>query len=201
MSSCLNQDLQDETMSRIYKQEKLNINLDELTYKINGCAMKVHNTLGNGFQEIIYQRCLAIELDKSGISFVREQEHTIYYEGIEVGTRRADFIIEDTVVVELKALINLEDVHLAQAKNYVVAYNKSIGLLINFGSTSLQFKKVYNPKYNDHQIKKSSNFSIRKSENPNKMSESGLNELMDDRITSGTEILQSSNPVNPDSDK
>lgn len=132
--------------------------LDELTYKINGCAMKVHNTLGNGFQEVIYQRCLAIELEHTGISFVREQQHTIYYEEIEVGTRRADFIVEECVVVELKALINLEDVHLAQAKNYVVAYDKPIGLLINFGARSLQFKKVYNPKYQDagnHEILKS----------------------------------------------
>ncbi len=109
--------------------------------------MKVHNTLGNGFQEVIYQRCLAIELEKAGISFVREKEHTIYYEGIEVGTRRADFVVEDSVIVELKALVNLEDVHLAQAKNYVVAYDKPVGLLINFGSKSLQFKKIYNPKF------------------------------------------------------
>lgn len=122
--------------------------LDEITYKINGCAMKVHNTLGNGFQEVIYQRCLAIELEKAGLSFAREKEHTIYYEGIDVGTRRADFVVEDCVIVELKALINLEDVHLAQAKNYVVAYDFPIGLLINFGAISLQFKKVFNKKYN-----------------------------------------------------
>jgi GxxExxY protein len=134
------------------------MNLDELTYKINGCAMKVHNTLGNGFQEVIYQRCLAIELDKANISYQREQEHDIYYDEIQVGTRRADFVVEDKVIVELKALINLEDVHLAQAKNYVVAYDKPIGLLINFGSKSLQFKKVFNPKYNTQnpQIHKSS---------------------------------------------
>ena len=113
--------------------------------------MKVHNTLGNGFQEVIYQRCLAIELERVGISFAREQEHTIYYDGIEVGTRRADFVIEDSVIVELKALVNLEDVHLAQAKNYVVAYDKPIGLLINFGGKSLQFKKVFNPQYNNNQ--------------------------------------------------
>ena len=106
--------------------------LDEVTYKINGCAMKVHNTLGNGFQEVIYQRCLAIELEKAGLSFAREVEQTIYYEDKEVGTRRADFIVESKVIVELKALINLEDVHLAQAKNYVVAYDFPIGLLINF---------------------------------------------------------------------
>ncbi|NND07920.1 MAG: GxxExxY protein [Saprospiraceae bacterium] len=125
------------------------MNLDNLTYKINGCAMKVHRTLGNGFQEVIYQRCLAIEMKRAGISFSREKEHDIHYEGVRVGTRRADFVIEDQVIVELKALINLEDVHLAQAKNYVVAYDKPIGLLINFGALSLQFKKVFNPKYRD----------------------------------------------------
>jgi len=122
--------------------------LDEITYQINGCAMKVHNTLGNGFQEVIYQRCLAIELRKAGLNFGREIEQTIFYEGIEVGTRRADFIVENQVIVELKAVINLEDVHLAQAKNYVVAYDFKIGLLINFGAVSLQFKKVSNSKYN-----------------------------------------------------
>ena len=94
---------------------------DEITYKINGCAMKVHNFLGNGFQEVIYQRCLAIELEKANLTFAREIEQTILYEGIDVGTRRADFIVEKEIVVELKALINLEDVHLAQAKNYLVA--------------------------------------------------------------------------------
>ena len=121
--------------------------LDELTYKINGCAMKVHNTLGNGFQEVIYQRCLAIELERAGLGYGREVDQVIYYEGIDVGTRRADFIVEGQVIVELKAVINLEDVHLAQAKNYVVAYDFPIGLLINFGSTSLQFKKIFHPKY------------------------------------------------------
>jgi GxxExxY protein len=122
--------------------------LNEHTYKINGCAMKVHNTLGNGFQEVIYQRCLAIEFRKAGLVFEREKEHVIFYEGEDVGTRRADFIVEGKVMVELKALITLEDVHLAQAKNYVVAYDLPIGLLINFGGISLQFKKVFNPKYN-----------------------------------------------------
>lgn len=121
---------------------------DELTYTIIGCAMKVHNTLGNGFQEVIYQRCLAIELGRAGLGFGREVEQTIYYEGIEVGTRRADFIVEGKVVVELKALIALEDVHLAQAKNYVVAYDFAKGLLINFGARSLEYKLVFNPKYN-----------------------------------------------------
>ena len=109
--------------------------------------MKVHNKLGPGFQEVIYQRCLAIELERTGLEFEREKEHTIYYDGIDVGTRRADFVVENKVVVELKALVNLEDVHLAQAKNYVVAYDFPLGLLINFGSQSLQHKLLFNPKY------------------------------------------------------
>jgi GxxExxY protein len=117
---------------------------NDLTYKIIGCAMKVHNTMGPGFQEVIYQRCLAIELERSGLSFVREQEQTVYYDGIEVGTRRADFVVENQVVVELKALVHLEDVHLAQAKNYTVAYDFPLGLLINFGGKSLEHKLVFN---------------------------------------------------------
>jgi len=120
---------------------------DELSYKVIGCAMKVYNTLGPGFQEVIYQRYLAIELERAGFSFTREQEHTIYYEDIEVGTRRADFVVENQIVVELKALTKLEDVHLAQAKNYVVAYDFHRGLLINFGGRSLEYKLLFNPKY------------------------------------------------------
>ncbi|NNE14986.1 MAG: GxxExxY protein, partial [Saprospiraceae bacterium] len=89
------------------------MDLNRITYKINGCAMKVHNTLGNGFQEVIYQRCLAIEFEAEGLSFAREQNQTIYYDGVDVGTRRADFIVEGHVIVEIKAVINLEDVHLA----------------------------------------------------------------------------------------
>lgn len=116
---------------------------DDLTYKIIGCAMKVHSTLGNGFQEVIYQRCLAIELEKQSINYEREKEMPIFYEGIEVGTRRADFIVEEKVMVELKAIIQLEDVHLAQGLNYLSAYNLEKGLLINFGSTSLQVKRLY----------------------------------------------------------
>jgi GxxExxY protein len=118
----------------------------ELTEKIIGCAMKVHATLGNGFQEVIYQRCMAIEMQKLGLGFARELEMTLYYDGIDVGTRRVDFFVEDVIMVELKAIINLEDVHLAQAMNYVEAYKMEIGLLINFGSRSLQFKRVHNNK-------------------------------------------------------
>jgi GxxExxY protein len=109
--------------------------------------MKIHNILGNGFQEVIYQRCLNIELKRTGLQFGREVEQNIFYEGIQVGTRRADFTVEGKVIVELKAVINLENVHLAQAKNYVVAYNFPVGLLINFGGTSLQYKKVFNSRY------------------------------------------------------
>ena len=119
--------------------------MDELTYKVIGCAMKVHQYLGNGFQEVIYQRCLAIELEISEVPFAREAEQIIYYRDRQVGSRRADFVINEKILVELKALTLLEDVHLAQAKNYVVAYDFPIGLLINFGATSLQYKKVFNP--------------------------------------------------------
>ncbi len=125
---------------------------DKLTFDIIGCAMKVHNTLGNGFQEVIYQRCLAIELTRAGYEFKREIEQAIYYEGKHVGTRRADFVVEDKVIVELKALINLEAVHLAQAKNYVVAYRFEKGLLINFGATSLQYKLIFNPTLNSDNL-------------------------------------------------
>jgi len=121
---------------------------DELTYMVIGCAMKVHNTLGPGFQEIIYQRCLEIELNKANLENKREQNQPIYYDGQHVGTRRADFVVEGRLVVEIKALVNLEDVHLAQAKNYVVAYDFPLGLLINFGSQSMQHKLMFNPKYN-----------------------------------------------------
>jgi len=124
---------------------------DKLTYDIIGCAMKVHNAMGPGFQEVIYQRCLAIELDRAGLPFERELEQTVYYENIEVGTRRADFVVAGRAVVELKALVNLEDVHIAQAKNYTVAYGFPLGLLLNFGSQSLQYKLLFNPKYQNCQ--------------------------------------------------
>ncbi len=121
---------------------------DKLTYQIIGCAMEVHKALGNGFQEVIYQRCLAIELDRARLSFGREVEQPIFYRGVEIGTRRADFIVANRVVVELKALTALEDVHIAQAKNYVVAYNFEIGLLINFGAIRLEYKRIFNDKKN-----------------------------------------------------
>jgi GxxExxY protein len=118
----------------------------EITHKIIGAAMKVHSTLGNGFQEVIYQRALAIEMRKQRLSFQRELEMPIYYDGEEIGTRRVDFLVEDKVMVELKALAKLEDVHLAQAINYLEAYGLEVGLLLNFGAISLEYRRVVNSK-------------------------------------------------------
>lgn len=112
--------------------------------------MKVHKHLGNGFQEVVYQRALAIEMQMQGIEFSREHEMTLQYKGHDVGSRRVDFFVENKIMVEIKAIINLEDVHLAQAMNYVEAYDLEIGLLINFGAKSLQHKRVDNNKVLNH---------------------------------------------------
>jgi GxxExxY protein len=119
----------------------------EITEKIIGSAMKVHATIGNGFQEVIYQRALEIEMEENGLKFAREFSMPIYYKGRNIGERRVDFFVEEKIMVELKAIIQLEKVHLAQAKNYLEAYNMQVGLLINFGSTSLEFKRLENAKY------------------------------------------------------
>lgn len=119
----------------------------ELTAKIIGCAMEVHRVLGNGFQEVIYQRAFAIEFTKNDIEYSREHEMEINYKGEFIGLRRVDFFVEGRVMVELKAVIQLEDVHLAQAINYLEAYGLPIGLLINFGNTSLQFKRLMKSKF------------------------------------------------------
>ena len=119
----------------------------ELTGKIIGCAMEVHRILGNGFQEVIYQRAMEIEMAKQSISFKREFEMPIYYKMEQIGTRRVDFLVDEKISVELKAIIKLEDVHYAQAINYLEAYNLEIGLLINFGETSLNFNRLTNKKF------------------------------------------------------
>jgi len=119
----------------------------ELTSKIIGCAMAIHRALGNGFQEVIYQRALEIELADNGIAFSREHDMPVYYKNQQIGTRRVDFLIENVVSVELKAIIKLEDVHFAQAINYLEAYDLEVGLLINFGSKSLEFKRLLNSKF------------------------------------------------------
>jgi len=119
----------------------------ELTGKIIGCAMEAHKILGNGFQEVIYQRALAYEFELQGISYVRELEMDVFYKGRLVGTRRVDFLVEDKISTELKAVIITDPVHLAQAINYLEAYNLEVGLLINFGSTSLEFHRLRNKKF------------------------------------------------------
>ena len=119
----------------------------ELTGRIIGCAMEVHRKLGNGFQEVIYQRALQIELQLADIHFQRDYEMPIFYREQHIGTRRVDFLVEEVISVELKAITKLEDVHFAQAINYLEAYNLEIGLLINFGETSLTFKRLANKKY------------------------------------------------------
>jgi GxxExxY protein len=124
----------------------------ELTSQIIGCAMTVHKALGNGFQEVIYQRALVIEMRREGISFDREFEMFIHYRDIKIGTRRVDFLVQDVISVEIKAVTKLEDVHFAQAINYLEAYNLEVGLLINFGQTSLTFKRFTNKKFKPSEL-------------------------------------------------
>lgn len=126
--------------------------LSDLTGRIIGCAMEVHRIIGNGFQEVIYQRALAIEMAQNKISFSREHEMDIYYKGQRIGLRRVDFFVEGKIMLELKAVVQLDDMHLAQAINYLEIYGLDIGLLINFGNRSLQFKRVMKPKSKNHSI-------------------------------------------------
>ena len=114
----------------------------EITEKIIGSAMKVHAALGNGFQEVIYQRALEIEMEESALKFLREFSMPVYYRARQIGERRVDFFVEEKIMVEIKAITQLENVHLAQAKNYLEAFNLQVGLLVNFGAKSLQFKRI-----------------------------------------------------------
>jgi GxxExxY protein len=116
----------------------------DITEKIIGCAMKVHGKMRSGYVEAVYQKCLSIEFEKSGLHFQMEVDHPIYYEGIIVGRRRVDFLIDDKIVVELKALSEFTNAHIAQALNYLETHQLEIGLLINFGAKSLQFKRLIN---------------------------------------------------------
>jgi len=120
---------------------------DRITREIIGCAMEVHSIIGNGFQEVVYQRALSVEMKLRNIIHCREFEMPLSYKGIDVGKRRVDFLVANEISVEIKAVINLEDVHFAQAINYLEAYNLQTGLLINFGAKSLQFKRLFNKKY------------------------------------------------------
>ena len=119
----------------------------DLTHKIIGCAMEVHRELGNGFQEVIYQRALAYEMELQGISFIREFVMPVFYKDRQLGTRRVDFFVEDVISLELKARVELDDADLNQGLNYLEVYNLEIGLLINFGGKSLEFKRLLNRKY------------------------------------------------------
>jgi GxxExxY protein len=123
---------------------------DKITHAIIGCAMEVHRILGNGFQEVVYQRALSVEMQLQNIEHQREYEMPLFYKGTDVGQRRVDFLIANEISVEIKAIVNLEDVHFAQAINYLEAYNLQTGLLINFGSNSLQFKRLFNKKYKNN---------------------------------------------------
>ena len=119
----------------------------DITSKIIKCSMTVHSELGNGFQEVNYQRALAIEMNLQGLDFSREHEMPVFYKNEQIGTRRVDFLVESVIAVELKAIVELQEVHLAQAINYLEAYDLEIGLLINFGAKSLQFKRLTNKSF------------------------------------------------------
>jgi len=123
---------------------KENLKYADITEKIIGAAFEVHKFLGNGFQEVIYQRALAHEMLIAGLSFQRELEKNIFYKELPepIGTRRADFVVDENILVEIKAVAKLEDVHLAQALNYLKAYKLEVGLLINFGAKSMEFKRL-----------------------------------------------------------
>ena len=122
----------------------VNLKYKDITQKILGAAFEVHKFLGSGFQEVIYQRALAIEMKKAGLEFAREIEQDIYYKNFPkpIGTRRADFVVAGKVLVELKAITELEDVHKAQLLNYLKAYRLEVGLLINFGEKSLRHERL-----------------------------------------------------------
>ena len=124
---------------------------EELTHKIIGCAMNVHSKLGPGFLEVIYQRSMAIEMEKQGLSFIREMSVKILYDNINVGYGRVDFFVENAVMLELKALTILEDAHIAQTMNYCKTFKLPSGILINFGKRSLEFKRIYNLNHEDNQ--------------------------------------------------
>lgn len=118
----------------------------DLTGRIIGCAMEGHQALGNGFQEVVYQRALGYEMELQKMLFAREVEMPIFYKQRNIGSRRVDFLVDEKICVELKASKKLEDVHLAQAINYLEAFKLEVGLLINFGNTKLEFHRLHNNK-------------------------------------------------------
>ena len=139
-----------QTKGKISRNKNIKMQYEEITRKVIGCAMKVHSFLGCGFQEVIYQRAMAIEMEKQRLRFARELEMAVFYEGVNIGTRRVDFFVEDKIMTELKAVSHLDDTNLNQAINYLEAYNLPVGLLLNFGSKKLEFKRTYNTKHPDN---------------------------------------------------
>jgi len=119
----------------------------DITQLIIASALEVHTNLGNGFQEVLYQRALYMEMYDRKLAIAREVEIPVFYKGTEIGSRRVDFLVNNVICVEIKALAKLEDVHLAQGLNYLEAFNLEVGLLINFGTKSLEVKRLYNKKY------------------------------------------------------
>ncbi len=131
----------------MYKQR---LKHSDITEKIIGCAMKVHSHFGMGFQEAIYQRCMQIEFDKLKLTYQYEAEIPILYDNIEVGTRRIDFLVENVILVELKAVKELDDSHFNQILNYLTIFKLEVGLLLNFGEKSLKFKRIIHTINKDH---------------------------------------------------
>ena len=117
---------------------------NDITQRIIGAAFEVHKFLGPGFRELAYQRALALEMKDAGLTFFREQEHPVFYKHHEeaIDTRRADFVVEEKVLVELKATRLLEEDHVAQTLGYLKAYRYHVALLINFGERSLKFRRL-----------------------------------------------------------
>jgi GxxExxY protein len=115
---------------------------EDLTDKIIGCAIEVHKRLGPGFLESIYENAFILELEKHNLHVQRQQEVIVKYDGIEVGRHRLDLILNDTIVVELKAVKNIEDVHFAIVKSYLKALGKEHGLIINFSKPVLEVKRL-----------------------------------------------------------
>ena len=114
---------------------------EDLTKSIIGCAMEVHKRLRNGFQEVIYQRALEIEMKEAGLKFERELSMPIFYKGRRIGERRADFFVEEKILVEIKAISALTKADEAQIINYLKATGKRVGLLLNFGKESLEYRR------------------------------------------------------------
>jgi GxxExxY protein len=120
--------------------------MNNLTHKVIGCAMSVYKALGNGFNEEIYQKALSVEFEMNGIEYIQDHKMDIIYKENKIGTRIVDFFIEGCLMLEIKLLTEILEEHRIQGINLLEAYRIADGLLINFGGSSLEFKRVYNNK-------------------------------------------------------